>query len=107
MSGQSLKELTVEKTAEDEMLPAVKVPRKYKVILLNDDYTPMDFVVTVLKSFFYLPEEVATQIMLEIHIQGKGVCGVFTRDVAETKVSQVNHFARCNEHPLLCVMELE
>ena len=108
MSGQFLQEFVVGKTAEAvENLPAVKVPKKFKVVLLNDDYTPMDFVVKVLKQFFSFTEERATQVMLQIHLLGKGICGVFTRDIAETKVFQVNHYARCNDHPLLCVMEQE
>ncbi|MGC1183441.1 ATP-dependent Clp protease adapter ClpS [Legionella sp.] len=84
-----------------------KLPRKYRVVLLNDDYTPMDFVVDVLKHFFYLNEETAIQVMLQVHIQGKGVCGVFTRDIAETKVALVNEYARINQHPLLSSMEPE
>lgn len=107
MSGRFLEEFVEGRTAEAEALPAVQVPKKFKVILLNDDYTPMDFVVDVIKRFFRLNEEVATQIMLQIHIIGKGVCGVFTRDIAETKVAQVNDYARSNEHPLLCTMEPE
>ncbi|WP_419420614.1 ATP-dependent Clp protease adapter ClpS [Legionella sp. D16C41] len=107
MSGRYLEEFTEHKNAEAEVLPAVKVPKKYKVILLNDDYTPMDFVVDVLKRFFRLNEELATQIMLQIHILGKGVCGIYTRDIAETKVAQVNEYARNHEHPLLCTMESE
>jgi ATP-dependent Clp protease adaptor protein ClpS len=82
-------------------------PKKYKVVLINDDYTPMDFVVTVLKRFFYLNEEMATQIMLCVHYQGRGECGVYTRDVAETKVALVNDYARSNQHPLLCCLERE
>lgn len=107
MSGQFVEKFLEGNLAEAEVLPAVKVPKKFKVILLNDDYTPMDFVVDVLKRFFRLSEELATQVMLQIHIIGKGVCGVYTRDIAETKVAQVNDFSRNNEHPLLCVMEPE
>ena len=105
MSGQFLEEIVERKTVEAETLPAVKAPRKYKVLLLNDDYTPMDFVVDVLKRFFHLNETMAIQIMLQVHLQGRGVCGVFTHDIAETKVSLVNDYARSNEHPLLCSME--
>lgn len=90
---------------ESEASSALAEPRRYKVILLNDDYTPMDFVVIVLRRFFYLSEEIATQIMLQVHHQGKGVCGVYTRDIAETKVVLVNDFARTHQHPLLCCME--
>ena len=83
----------------------VKPPRMFKVLLLNDDYTPMDFVVAVLQTFFFLSRERATQIMLKVHREGMGVCGVYTRDVAQTKVEQVTEFARQHQHPLRCVME--
>ncbi len=105
MSGQFLAEIVERETAK--VKPALKEPRKYKVVLLNDDYTPMEFVVDVLKFFFHLNEEMATQIMLQVHVQGRGVCGVFTRDIAETKVVLVNDYARNNQHPLLCSMEPE
>jgi ATP-dependent Clp protease adaptor protein ClpS len=91
--------------AVEEAKPEVKRPPLYKVILLNDDYTPMDFVVHVLEIFFAMNQEAATHIMLEIHVQGKGICGTFTREIAETKVAQVNEYARANQHPLLCIME--
>lgn len=91
--------------AVQEAQPRLKQPPMYKVILLNDDYTPMDFVVTVLENFFTLSREKATQVMLHVHTRGMGVCGVFTRDIAETKVEQVNTFSRDNQHPLKCVME--
>lgn len=90
---------------EAEAVPQLLEPRKYQVFLVNDDYTPMDFVVTVLKRFFYLSEELATKIMLQVHHQGRGVCGVYTRDIAETKVVLVNDFAKTHQHPLLCRME--
>ncbi len=93
--------------AVKEAKPALKPPPMYKVIILNDDYTPMDFVVEVLESFFYLSREQATQVMFQVHNQGKGICGVFSRDVAETKVAQVNDFSQQNQHPLLCLMEAE
>jgi len=80
-------------------------PPLYSVILLNDDYTPMDFVVEVLVRFFSLDVERATQIMLHVHTRGRGVCGVFSREVAESKVAQVNEYSRMNQHPLLCTME--
>ena len=105
MSGWSLEEVLERKTAESEALPALKEPKKYKVFLLNDDYTPMEFVVDVLRKYFHFNEELATQVMLQVHILGKGVCGVFTRDIAETKVALVNDHARSNQHPLLCTME--
>ena len=85
--------------------PALKRPPMYRVVLLNDDYTPMDFVVEVLMVFFNMNQDKATQIMLAIHTQGKGICGVFTRDVAETKATQVNQYSRENKHPLLCEVE--
>ena len=80
-------------------------PPLYKVILLNDDFTPMDFVIVVLQRFFGLDREHATQIMLKVHTEGRGVCGIFPRDVAATKVEQVTTFARNHQHPLACVME--
>lgn len=107
MSGHFLEEIVERRPAEAEVLPALKQPKKYRVVMLNDDYTPMEFVVSVLKRFFQLSEQLATQVMLQVHFVGKGVCGVFTRDIAETKVVQVNDFARANEHPLLCTMEPE
>jgi ATP-dependent Clp protease adaptor protein ClpS len=85
--------------------PRLKRPPMYKVILLNDDYTPMEFVVHVLEHFFRMDKEKATRVMLHVHTQGVGVCGVFSKDVAETKVEQVNEFSRANQHPLLCDME--
>lgn len=93
--------------ALQEAAPKLKKPPMYKVIMLNDDYTPMEFVVHVLEKFFSLNRPTATRIMLEVHTQGKGVCGIFTHEIAETKVSQVNSYARDNEHPLLCTLELE
>ena len=91
--------------AVEEARPEVARPPLYQVLLLNDDYTPMEFVVVVLESFFGMNRERATQIMLHVHTRGRGVCGVFTREVAETKVTQVNEFSRPHQHPLLCTME--
>ena len=91
--------------AIDVAKPKTKQPPLYKVVLLNDDYTPMEFVVEVLEYFFRLDREKATQIMLHVHTRGKGVCGIYTRDIAETKVGQVNNYARDHNHPLLCSME--
>ena len=91
--------------ALEEAKPKLKKPPLYKVVLLNDDYTPMDFVVNVLELFFGKPRDQATRIMLQVHTQGKGVCGVFSREIAETKVHQVNTFARENQHPLMCTLE--
>jgi ATP-dependent Clp protease adaptor protein ClpS len=83
----------------------VKLPPMYKVLLLNDDYTPMEFVVLVLQKFFGMTRERATQVMLKVHREGMGVCGVYPRDVASTKVQQVAGYARKHQHPLQCVME--
>ncbi|MCB1806281.1 MAG: ATP-dependent Clp protease adapter ClpS [Candidatus Competibacteraceae bacterium] len=85
--------------------PKLKPPRMYKVILLNDDYTPMEFVVHILELFFGMNRDKATQIMLHVHTRGKGVCGVYTRDIAETKVAQVTDYSREHQHPLFCTME--
>jgi len=85
--------------------PEVIRPPLFQVVLLNDDFTPMDFVVEVLQVFFALDREKATQVMLHVHTRGKGVCGVYTREVAESKVTQVNEFSRLHQHPLLCSME--
>ena len=82
-----------------------KTPPLYKVVLLNDDYTPMDFVVVVLQQFFSKTREQATEIMLKIHTEGSGICGVYPKDIAETKVEQVGVFSRQHQHPLQCVME--
>jgi len=84
----------------------VEPPKRYQVVLLNDDYTPMDFVVEVLQRFFGLDEERAAAIMLAVHHDGKGICGVFSREIAEMKVQQVNEFARINNHPLMCQLEV-
>ena len=84
-----------------------KKPSMYKVLMLNDDYTPMEFVVHVLERFFSKPQEEAVRIMLHVHQRGVGVCGVFTYEVAETKVTQVIDFARKHEHPLQCTLEKE
>ena len=83
----------------------VKPPSLFNVILLNDDFTPMEFVVQVLQQFFFLEHEAAIQIMLEVHTRGRGMCGVYPRDVAATKVEHVTSFARQHQHPLQCVME--
>lgn len=85
--------------------PQLKRPPLYKVILLNDDFTPMDFVVQILTDFFNMSQERATQVMLQVHTQGVGVCGTFTKDVAETKVHIVNDYSREHHHPLMCTME--
>jgi len=87
--------------------PKTKKPSMYRVLLLNDDYTPMEFVVHVLERFFGKNREAATEIMLHVHHRGVGVCGVFTYEVAETKVAQTIEFARRHQHPLQCTMEKE
>ena len=93
-------ELTVQ-----EARPRLRRPPLFKVLLLNDDYTPMEFVVQVLETFFSMSREKATQVMLHVHTRGAGVCGVFSRDIAETKVLQVNDYSRSHQHPLMCTME--
>jgi ATP-dependent Clp protease adaptor protein ClpS len=100
--GGDLKTGVVTKTK-----PKTQKPSLYKVLLLNDDYTPMDFVVYVLERFFNKAPEEATRIMLHVHQKGVGICGVYTYEIAETKVAQVTNFARQNQHPLQCTMEKE
>ncbi|MFT4171516.1 MAG: ATP-dependent Clp protease adapter ClpS [Rhodocyclaceae bacterium] len=96
---------------QDSVLEAERTklqpPKLYKVILLNDDFTPMDFVVVVLQRFFSMDRERATRVMLQVHQDGMGICGVFPRDIAATKVEQVSDYARQHQHPLACVMEEE
>ena len=89
----------------EEAQPRVKRPPLYQVVLLNDDYTPMEFVVDVLEHIFSMDRTSATRVMLEVHTRGKGVCGVYTYEIAETKVAQVMTYARQQQHPLLCTME--
>jgi ATP-dependent Clp protease adaptor protein ClpS len=90
-----------------EAKPKLQKPPLYKVLLLNDDYTPMEFVVIILQRFFYKSREEATRIMLHVHQKGLGICGVFTREVAETKVRQVLNFSNEHKHPLKCTLEPE
>ena len=92
--------------AVEESKPELKRPSMYKVLLLNDDYTPMEFVVHILESFFGMNREKATQVMLSVHTTGSGVCGIFPRDVAETKSEQVNQYAQENNHPLMSTVEM-
>lgn len=92
-------------TVVETSKPELARPPLYSVLLLNDDYTPMDFVVDVLVRFFAMDLEKATQVMLHVHTRGRGVCGVYSREVAESKVAQVNEYSRLNQHPLLCTME--
>ena len=94
-------------TAVREARPKVKKPRLYKVVLLNDDYTPMDFVVVILEQFFNKTRDEAVTIMLMVHNRGSGVCGVFPYEIAETKVQQVLGFSQEHQHPLQCTMEPE
>lgn len=94
-----------EGTVLQEHETQLKLPPLYRVILLNDDFTPMEFVVDVLQKFFAKNLEQATQIMLKVHREGRGVCGVYPRDIAATKVDQVGEYARQHQHPLQCVME--
>jgi ATP-dependent Clp protease adaptor protein ClpS len=89
----------------EEARPRLKRPPLYRVILLNDAYTPMEFVVQVLQKVFGLDRNTATRIMLEVHTKGKGICGVYTYEIAETKVAQVTSLAQQHQHPLLCTME--
>ncbi|WP_243645770.1 ATP-dependent Clp protease adapter ClpS [Reinekea marinisedimentorum] len=85
--------------------PELKRPSLFQVVLMNDDFTPMEFVVYVLEQFFAMNREKATQVMLNVHTKGKGICGVYTKDIAETKAALVNDFSRENQHPLLCEVE--
>jgi len=91
--------------ALQEARPKLKKPPMYQVVLMNDDFTPMEFVVHVLEHFFGMDRAKATRVMLNVHTHGKGLCGIFVREIAETKVAQVNHYSRSNKHPLLCTME--
>lgn len=103
--GKTKDWLKLDLVAKDKLGEELRPPSMYKVILLNDDYTPMDFVVDVLGKFFSYDVERATQLMLTVHYQGRAVCGIFTAEVAETKVALVNQYAKDNEYPLLCTLE--
>ncbi|MEY3952031.1 MAG: ATP-dependent Clp protease adapter ClpS [Pseudomonadota bacterium] len=111
MNSLHLPRLGIEDPADGGTPVAEKAPKvlapppKYTVWLLNDDFTPMEFVVIVLEKFFSMTREKATQVMLKVHREGRGVCGVYPKEVAETKVEQVNGFSRMHQHPLQCVME--
>ena len=89
----------------EEARPALKKPSLYQVVMLNDDYTPMEFVVEVLEAFFAMDRELAVRVMLKVHTEGRAVCGLFTRDIAETKAEQVIRYASDNDHPLICQIE--
>jgi len=91
--------------ALEETRPRLKKPSLFRVLLLNDDYTPMEFVVQVLQKIFSMDRSSATRVMLEVHTKGKGICGVYTFEIAETKVAQVTGLAQQQQHPLLCTME--
>lgn len=91
--------------AVEEARPKLKKPPLYRVLLINDDYTPMEFVVDVLQTVFGMERNQATRVMLEVHTKGKGICGIFTYEIAETKVAQVTSIAQQQQHPLLCTME--
>ena len=101
MTQSHQKENSVLEAQRSKLAP----PPLYTVLLLNDDFTPMDFVVHVLQKFFSMNQEQATQIMLKVHMEGQGVCGVYPRDIADTKVKQVSRFAQENQHPLVCIMK--
>jgi len=94
---------SMDKTLTQTSKPKLKKPKRFQVLLLNDDYTTMEFVVEVIKRFFSKSEEAAQVIMLKVHIEGEGVCGTYSHDVAQTKVSQVTDFSRKYEQPLMCV----
>ena len=91
--------------AVEEARPKLKHPSLYRVVLINDDYTPMEFVVDILETIFGMERTRATQVMLEVHTKGKGICGVYNFEIAETKVAQVTGLAQQHQHPLLCEME--
>jgi len=91
--------------AVEEVRPAIKEPPLYRVVLINDDFTPMEFVVNILEGIFGMQRTRATQVMLEVHTKGKGICGVYNFEIAETKVAQVMGIAQQHQHPLLCTME--
>lgn len=95
----------LEQAEIETAMTALKMPGRYLIWLINDDFTPMEFVVLVLKKFFRMEEEKAIQVMLQVHVLGKAVCGIFTRDIAETKAAEVNAFSRANGHPLLSTIE--
>jgi|TARA_B100001013_G_scaffold190417_1_gene114904 ATP-dependent Clp protease adaptor protein ClpS len=103
--SEKINEYFDDELAIQEAEPTTKQPSLYKVILVNDDFTPMEFVVHILELFFSIDRENATRIMLEVHTSGKGICGLFTREIAETKVSLVNDYSQESQHPLLCTME--
>ncbi len=103
--GKNFEWVTPDSDLLEREKTGVKPPSMYNVVLNNDDYTPMDFVIEILERFFSMNEDKATQTMLQVHYEGKAVCGTYTAEVAETKVAQVTIYSKENEHPLLCTME--
>ena len=91
--------------AVEEEKPKLKPPNQYKVVIVNDDYTPMEFVVQILTSYFGMDHAKATRVMMAVHTKGRGICGIYSYEIAETKVDQVNEFSQLNQHPLMCTME--
>jgi ATP-dependent Clp protease adaptor protein ClpS len=106
-SDDELNNNGVGSTAVETAKPKLKKPPMYRVIINNDDYTPMEFVVHVLENFFSMDRAKATRIMMDVHNSGKGICGLYPRDIAETKTLQVNNYSKKHNHPLLCSMEVE
>ena len=104
--GQKLTQNSQDTQLQESTDVSIQEPNMYKVLLLNDDYTPMDFVVEVLRKFFDMDENRATQVMLHVHTRGKGLCGIFSHEVAETKTALVNDYSRSHQHPLLCILEM-
>ncbi len=100
------REIEDEELVHEESLPKLKEPAMYQIVMYNDDFTPMEFVVAVLEEFFNMERVQATRVMYEVHTAGKAVCGVYSKDIAETKVEQVIEYARRHEHPLRCVAEV-
>ncbi|MDH5424093.1 MAG: ATP-dependent Clp protease adapter ClpS [Gammaproteobacteria bacterium] len=105
MSDKEFKNDHDDGLAVEEDKPKLKPPKRYKVFLMNDDFTPMEFVIQILQGFFNMNRENAVQVMMMVHTKGKGICGVYSKDIAETKVAQVNEYSRQNQHPLMCSME--
>ena len=106
--GMGMENIVLDKETDVKVLeakPELKQPSMYQVVMHNDDFTPMEFVVVVLQSFFHMDTVSATNVMYQIHLKGKAICGIFTRDVAETKADLVIDYARRHEHPLLCSIE--
>lgn len=108
VKGKGMEKVVVKQDSESlvqEAQPQLKEPSLYQVLMHNDDFTPMEFVVAVLELFFNMERAAATSVMYQVHMEGKASCGIYTRDVAETKIDQVVHYARRHEHPLLCSVE--